>query len=169
MKTTKVEWLTQEDAAARLGMSVRRMLEYASAGKIQTEKGVNEETQRPTLKMHAGDVERLVEERSQQKAGTQMRALATVDYSKRPAAEQVRALLAGNGAAAAGLKPWLTLDQAAEYSGLSRVLLYELIRDGVLPARCDHVASDRWRICRQDLDDLRGERRRAGAAKETFA
>ncbi len=62
-------------------------------------------------------------------------------------------------------KNWLTLDEASAYCGLSRQFLLRLIFAGKLPALPDQVKRDRWRICKADLDALRGGlRERAKAA-----
>lgn len=62
-----VEWISAEAAAERLGISKRRVLEYAQAGALQRRKMRDTVTSQMAIQVHAGDVERLRDERENPK------------------------------------------------------------------------------------------------------
>ena len=68
-------------------------------------------------------------------------------------------LLLGPGPAIAPPRPWLTLDEAAEYSGLPASAVARLIHAGKLRALDVGIRpGGRYRIRRADLDALEGDR-----------
>lgn len=51
-------------------------------------------------------------------------------------------------------KPWLTVSEAAEFSGLPKYYLYQKCRDGSLGINCGTVKHPRFRIKRTDLTEI---------------
>ena len=60
---SRVEWINEEDAAKVLELSEKRVRQFAAAGAVKTKRETNQETKRPHTMYHAGDVERLKEQR----------------------------------------------------------------------------------------------------------
>lgn len=51
---------------------------------------------------------------------------------------------------------WLSVSEAAAYSGIAEKTLLRLIREGKLPAIDQHVRGDKWRIRRKTLEEFDG-------------
>jgi hypothetical protein len=176
----ETKWLDKKHAAEVLGMSTRSVLAMAADGRIQSKRERDEHTKQMSVKLHAGDVERLRYERAhpevvggrapqssmQTLQGEQPRTLQTVRKAP-PSDDLTAALLRVIAPPAPPVNRWMELDQAAEYSGLSRRLLVHLIHQGRLPAFQDVSikidgekrarTGSSWRVCRRDLDALQGE------------
>jgi excisionase family DNA binding protein len=153
---TQVEWLSKDEAAKRLNISTRRVLEYASAGALQSTKFRNPATHHWQVKLHAGDVEKLRDERMlpQTAAARGRLALTTSTPNETGLAKH-----AAEVAARSSPRPWLTLHQAEEYTGLPESALLALIGSGALPALDVGVRpGGKWRVKRTDLDGIEGRR-----------
>jgi hypothetical protein len=99
MKSSRVEWISQEDAAERLGLSVRRILEYATAGRIRTR-----QEGKAARELHAGDVERVAGEREGKRQAAHVRALATVEPEVRAVTRLRRWVRAASGGVGHGFR-----------------------------------------------------------------
>lgn len=140
---------------------MKRVREFGRAGALKTREEKNPDTQRDRTVFHAGDVERLREERKNRVRLAHQRALATMPGGP-PVMANGGNIVPSPGSVGAGAHPgkcWLTIEQAAEQEGLPATLLRRLIEKGRLPALDIYEGSaDRrgWRIHRADLEALRG-------------
>jgi hypothetical protein len=175
------EWITQEVAAGLLHLSIRRVLEYCTAGVIATNppngtrfNGI------PAKTLLKCDVEKLARERERKSKSAELRALNSVDREKvidmlaeapRPATkpEIIDGVIyyndaAGQQTAVFLMCKWVTLEQASQMVGLSRRVLRARILHGKLPALRDESISigkaqpgDCWRVKVSDLQAIAGE------------
>lgn len=143
-------YLTKEVASKRSGRSVRRLLELAAAGRIRKRiirdpaKGNRELTL-----FHAGDIDLLAKGKLPPAAPAPSAALE-ISGPVRP----VAALPQGEAASIAP-RPWLTIAEAADYTGLPAAFLYRMIVDRKLPALdVGQRRGGRWRVARRDLDSI---------------
>lgn len=153
----KAEWLDRQTAAKELNRSIRRVLQFAGAGKIRSQQEPDPKTGRPATFLHAGDVERLREELQTRKKTASARSLAAID---KPRGAQELALLAANANGHVSLSPWFTLDEAARALRLPLTFLKRLIERGELPARNvseGTKAAASWRLTKKDLEELKGK------------
>jgi hypothetical protein len=160
MTPTKVEWYSKEEAGVRLGsperpLSPRRILDLAKEGKIQSEKFKDPKTNQMTVRIHAGSVERYLDERAKNCdiRGDRIRQNPTESDTIR-LMDLVRGLREGCAAHPARL--FLTLSEAVDYSGLPAATLLEFLLSGRLPA-IDvgrRRRGGRWRIRQVDLRKL---------------
>jgi excisionase family DNA binding protein len=142
------EYISKQIAAARLGLSVRRVLELSNTGVIRRRQVVDPDTKRRQTVLLARDVQR-----------------AVVDGQKRLVAYRGGAAPAGEVAAlppvqpplqAAPDRPWLTVDEAAHYSGLPASFLLGMIEEGRLGALDVGVrVGGRYRVARRDVDAIK--------------
>jgi excisionase family DNA binding protein len=156
-------WLSQKEAAEALGVTDRTVRRLCADGKlgsrVQPVLG-----RKPVVMVDQRDVDRILGER--------VRPLAVVSTERMPEPWPVRSLseLPDHGkaltplaqivadairslAAPASPKPWLTLDEAVEFSGLPRAYLVRAARNGAAFAK-DVSASDKraaWRFSREGL------------------
>lgn len=160
----ETEYLSANEAAKILGVAKRTVQLYGQQGKVVTAAGIDSRNQACVL-YHAGDLERFRFERAQP---PKKRDIVVSEAPRKPA-RKPDALQTTQGAmipqvgiiekaAPPATRPWMALDEAERYIGLSRKLLLGLIRTGKLPALEDHVKADRWRVHREDLEALRGVR-----------
>jgi excisionase family DNA binding protein len=144
--STKPEYLSKALAAARLGLSVRRVLELSKDGRIGRRRERDPKTGREQAVFLRSDIERLAA-RSQ--------ALSA------PAAAKGRLALPSafpSALPAEETPPWMTTDEAARHSGLPASFLVRMIEAGRLAALdVGRRPGGRWRINRADLDAIRGE------------
>jgi hypothetical protein len=152
MKPTQIEWLTVKEAAGRLSRSERRVQDLAGeGGPLRSRK--DPDSKNNALQIHAGDVERLIEERA--KVG---RKPSTLRAPIPPSRSLVAS--AANGAQPSlptdGARAWLRVPELAAKWEVSEGAIYELIRSGQLAAR-RFSCRDPWRIHRADAEALRGE------------
>lgn len=135
--STPEQYLSKELAAKRLNMSVRRIMELSQNGRLERFKRPDPVTGRETTIFAVADVERLKDELTP-------KALAVVPTPPR--------------AVTPVLRPWLTLAEAAEYSGLPAAILRDLIEGGKLRALDVGVRpGGRYRVRRADLDGIQGD------------
>jgi excisionase family DNA binding protein len=138
------EFLTKQIAAARLKLSPRRVLELAAAGKIRQRRVIDPKTKRTQMVLLAADINRLA-------AGT---APAPVSAATEMRVARLNAALPPVEVTP---RPWMTADQAAEYSGLPASFLLGMIASGRLAALDVGIRpGGRYRIKRTDLDGIKG-------------
>ena len=176
--------LDKHQAAKRLGVHWRTVLLFANDRKLESVSIRDAKTNQMTTKFPAEAVERLRKERSapavnikpveraekpsEQTALQRVQSPATRATGGGEIAVNLAALL-GSLPALGPLnhpKPWLNLQEASEYSGLSTRLLRLLVRRGELPALRDEpvrvkgqklTPGETLRIKRADLDALEGD------------
>jgi helix-turn-helix protein len=140
-----VSWISTQQAADALGVTertIRRMCSERKVGsRVQREKG-----RKPFRIVNAGDVDRLIAEQARvTRAPDQAHDLVeSRDNARVPTLVKPREL-------APAMKPFLTLDLAADYSGLPARLLARMIRDQILP--CVRFSGETY-VKRSDLDGL---------------
>lgn len=174
------EWLPKRDAAAFLGISNRQLERRAYDGYIAKrflERKPTDRSQTVVYKVedlralkdgapNVTPVVRAAPKRKRRKREQSPLALvpaapASYDAAPAPHADSLAALLAhlGAGQPPAPVKPWLTLKEAAEYSGLPASYLIALARKAVYrpdgrPDVAINVGTDRrasWRFSREGL------------------
>lgn len=171
MTPTKVEWYSKEEAGVRLGsterpLSPRRVLELAKEGRIESERVKDPKTNQMIVRIRAGSVERFLDEKAAQPDALQ------THYRRIPGAFQTHApkcaQMLPNGlsdlvrelcercAPAEPAHLWLTLQEAAEYSGLPSATLLEFIAARRLPVLDVGRGrrGGRWRIRKVDLREM---------------
>lgn len=149
---TKPEYISKRRAAEALGISPRRLLELSQSGRIKRHYHNDPQTHRRAAVFARPDVERLAAERIQ--AAPQSAASVAIPGGTLRPSSQAIALPALEAPA----RPWLTVDEAAEYTGLPASFLSARIVDGKLAALDVGVRSGgRWRVNRRDLDAIAGE------------
>jgi excisionase family DNA binding protein len=157
---TEVKMISKEAAADRLGISTRRVLEFAQAGSLRSEKRRNPETNLWTVVFHAGDVERLRDERATPRPNLSRarNEIARANAATLAALATPATLLLAPAAPPRLWEPheWLTLAEAAIYlRGLPEAYLLTLIDGKKLPACNVGVRpGGRWRVKRSDLDSI---------------
>jgi len=159
-------WLSKPAAAARLAISERTLERMVAAGKGPQSRQRTRRGKRPETVYNPQDVETLADA-----AGVQPFVMAPEPSAPQNAAvartaDGIPPALAGvlsvierlaqmaqrpSIEPASGLSSlWLTLDQAAAYTGLSRAFLKRLVDDGKLPAIRDRAT----KVKREHLDLL---------------
>lgn len=160
MKTTKTaaarrddEWIPKADAAKRLGISIRQIENLTAKGRIRKRKMAKAAWEKTGRVVYAAaDIEAI-------RSGERPAPAALVPVA--PAApapagspgEPVAALAAlarALGLPAPG-KPWLSLREAADYSGLPARWLREAARAGKLRAQNVGEKRERWMFPREGL------------------
>jgi excisionase family DNA binding protein len=139
------QYLTKAIAAKQLDLSVRRVMEMSAAGRLPRHKRFDPATQREAVMFRAADVARLKAEKT------------PVPVPNLPAI--VPAAVERAAALPPPARPWLTLAEAADYSGLPESFLHSMIDQGGLPALDVGVRpGGRYRVRRSDLDQIEGRR-----------
>ena len=152
LNSSKPEYLSKTIAAARLGLSVRRLMELAQQGKIEGFRQFDPQTRRDATMFDVSDVARL-------KAEWTPKAIVPALAAPTPSTALVRT----NGglsapAAAPSPRPWLTIGEAADYSGLPAATLRQFVESGRLAALDVGVRpGGRYRVRRADLDQIQAE------------
>ncbi len=151
--TPSPTWITPKKAAEALGVSERSVYNLCEANKlgyeVQRVKG-----RKPFRMVNAADVERMI--------GSQVRPMLVSEApaTTAPAVQErtfedgarLMATILKSRELSAAPKPWLTLDEAAEYSGLPKAYLLTLARGGCDLAR--NVGTEKrasWRFNRDAL------------------
>ena len=160
----QIEWYSKEEAAARMGsperpLSPRRVLELAQAGRIQSKRERDPQTGQTVVRIHAGSVERYLDEQSGERPREVREPQTPQTLTKRGSEliELLRLLQAGAAgiATAQPARLWLTLQESEEYAGLPASFLVVLIRSGKLPALdVGRRRGGRWRIRQLDLQKI---------------
>jgi excisionase family DNA binding protein len=155
-----MELWTKEVAAEYLSMSVRRLMELSAEGKPKRYREVDPETKREAVMFRCEEIKQMREE---SRAAVLSNALARVPRRfaiEAPAADRMVSLGQAKWATeASAAAPWLTLDDAAEYTGLPASVLQRFIEAGRLPAIDVGVRpGGHWRVKRSDLDAIQGDR-----------
>lgn len=149
-------WLTKQTAAERLNLSQSRVFAIGEAGKIKTQRVKSPSSGQWVTLFHAGDVERVIYDRE-----NPSRVPAKVDKLEiDPLSElfQKTGLMSVRGLPAVKQevqKPWITISEAAEVSGLPASTIESLVKSKrLLALDCGPRPGGRYRIKRADLDAL---------------
>ena len=147
------DWLTSQEAARRLSVKYRTLLDIVSKGRLHPRKIVREGVSGGAVSMFdPAEVESLLEQRTIAKT-----EIVPVKEQGIPAVMQTSLQTAqipvhGSSLALAlqGHEQFLTIEDAVLYIGLPYAELDRLVKSGELPAR----KAGRWYIRRRDLDRL---------------
>jgi len=165
--TPSPEWIRKKEAAARLNVTPRAVLDMVNSGKIKKVSKRDPVSHQTIAWFSAGDVERVAYERTnppekpappekppQAQAPATRRQENTVD-----ALALLRSLMTVTPPPMLPQpKKWLTLEEAEEYIGLPRSELREMILAGKLLALdCGRRKGGSFRVRPQDLEAIRGE------------
>jgi len=159
----QTEYLNKELAATRSGLSVRRLLELASNGRIRKRHFKDPKSKRIIAVFHTADLDKL---KSGSVGDTKYRSVPDTRVMRFPSSEasphiaSSEALPHSDSASVISpTRPWMTLAEAGEYSGLPSSFITRLIEAGKLPGLDVGVRpGGRWRVAKRDLDALKGER-----------
>lgn len=142
-------WLSVADAAKRLGIKPRRMLDYAE--KITSTRVPNPKSGKSVLMFQQSSVDWLAEQR---KRVTET-GLARIPRGNTAIAPLHQAAIAPQTTAQPAWKPWLTLNEAVTFSGLTRAWLLHRAETGDLPEWIRDMGKGshggRWRFLRSAL------------------
>jgi excisionase family DNA binding protein len=149
----KLELLTKQIAADRLGLSVRRIMEFSAEGRFTRHRAFDPETKREAIMFDADEIEAYARE-----AATTPAPGALI-VQRRPTLD---AYDVDDAAAIGAGRLWLTLAEAADYSGLPASILQAMVEVGELAALDVGVRpGGHLRIRRRDLDAIEGKRKGA--------
>lgn len=179
-----VGWITKPEAAKRLNLSESRAAALAGEGKpikSTISKNPNSRKGQNVTLFHEGDVEAYVFRRDHPDENLPGKLDRLLSLSDKPSLVMTLDRERHNAAASMGfsltaeekrlariiedgiiapisLKPWITLDEAAEISGLPKSILLTLIGERKL--KCIDVgprAGGSYRVRRADIETLEGE------------
>lgn len=151
MQATKVEWVSKEEAGVLLGtiqrpLSTRRVLELAREGRLESGRVKDPNSHQTVVRIHAGSIERFLELNRNPEPIPHPRGLRVRDRS------------ADGTLAVSAHHLWLTLEEAADYSGLPASILLRMVTHAELPTIDVGVRpGGRWRVRRTDLDQIPGQ------------
>lgn len=152
LKSAPPDYVSKQLAAARLGLSVRRVLELSTTGAIRRRQVMDPVTKRRQTVLSALDIEQVAVDA--EKRPTAYRGGAAGEVAVLPPLQPQ--LQAAAPAPAHPDRPWLTVEEAEHYSGLPANFLMRMIADGRLPALDVGVrAGGRYRIARRDMDGIK--------------
>lgn len=138
-------YVTKQIAAKRLGLSVRRVLELSARGLIKRRIVLDPGTKRKQTVFREEDVNRMIIDGN--------RSLVAFRAGDVAAAPPVQAIPAPP---AVPDRPWLTVEEAANYSGLPASFLHDMITRRRLAALDVGVrAGGRYRLARRDIDAIK--------------
>lgn len=155
------EYLPKDLAEKKSGLSARRLLELAARGDIRKQHVYDPKSKRRIAVFHAVDIAALTA-RGPIIAEAKSHVTQLIPLRKDAGSLATLPLptSAGVPAAPAAPRPWLTVGESADYSGLPASFLAHLVENGRLPALDVGVRpGGRWRIARRDIDAIKGEKR----------
>jgi excisionase family DNA binding protein len=156
----KLELLTKQIAADRLELSVRRIIELSAAGVFTRHREFDPATKREAIMFDAAEIEAY---RRNAAATPAPGALTVSGAFGRPSRLPLDDYDIDDDADAGAYRLWLTLAEAAKYSGLPASILHAMIDAGELAAIDVGVRpGGHWRVRRFDVDAIEGRRYRDG-------
>ena len=143
------EYVSKDVAAKMLGLGIRRIMDISSKGeRLPRYRREDPATRRETVMFLAADVEKLKAEWTPKPA-----AAVPVPVRSEAAAVGQHFRQASVSLPIPVARPWLTLAEAQEYSGLPAAILLKLIESGKLRALDVGVRpGGRYRVRRAGLD-----------------
>jgi excisionase family DNA binding protein len=171
METTQINWVSKEEAGVLLGsigrpLSNRRVLELAKEGKIESGRSVDPNNGQTVYRIHAGSIERYLDKK-RNPAPIPPPAKRTEPWTAADGLTKRVSELVGlakllrqepteEGEPQRG-RLWLTLEEAADYSGLPAAAIVHFIESKALKAlNVGRRRGGQWRIRRLDLDQFAG-------------
>lgn len=162
------DWLTEPEAARRLGVSTRTLRTWASQGKRPERKYRKREGNRDEPVYNPGDVEELEASKPVVLAKEVAPVLPPIaappvpsyGFSVAPLVpffERLTMALERRLAPPEPVKPWVTMKEASGICGLSEHLLRSLVRTGKLGCLRDKQG---WKVKRTDLEGLEASKLR---------
>ena len=156
---TKPEYISKQLAAEALGLSPRRLLEISQTGQIKRRYARDPVTKRRQAIFRAADVARLADEIASRKCAVRPEA---AERSESAALSHIRTVPPALPQLERPARPWLTVDEAADYTGLPASFLSSMITGGKLAAldigSWRRKVGGRLRVNRRDLDGIKGVR-----------
>jgi excisionase family DNA binding protein len=144
------KYLTVPEAAAILGLKPRRILDFVHTKALKSVKQRDPASGQMATRLEAGDVEAFKRERDQPRPSTS--SAVSVQRPAKPLQIAAPQALAPP----APLRLWLTLEEAATYSGIPVDVLHELIRRRQLAALDTHHRANKYLIRRKTLEEFNG-------------
>jgi excisionase family DNA binding protein len=145
------EYVSKEIAAKRIGLSVRRVLELSERGLLKRRTVRDPVTKRRQTVFREEDVNRVVTEGNRRLTAYRGSAVGAAEVAAVPPLQAISA------PPAVPDRPWLTIDEAANYSGLPASYLLQMIAKQRLVALDVGVRSGgRYRVARRDVDAIKG-------------
>jgi excisionase family DNA binding protein len=141
-------------------------MELSAEGKPKRYREVDPETKREAVMFRSDEIKQMREEMTGAPVPNALARVARRFAIEAPAADRMVSLgqakwatEASAAAPSSGDRPWITLDDAAEYTGLPASVLQRFIEAGRLPAIDVGVRpGGHWRVKRSDLDAIQGDR-----------
>jgi excisionase family DNA binding protein len=147
VRTAAPEFVSKEIAAERLGLSVRRVLELSASGVLKRRQVLDPVTKRRQTVFASADVHRAVMDGKQRLVAYRGGA---GEVAALPPVQEISA------PSPAPDRPWLTVDEAAGYSGLPASFLLGMIEERRLGALDVGVRpGGRYRVARRDVDAIK--------------
>lgn len=151
-------YINKRQAAARAGVSPRRILELAADQVIRSRK-VKDASHQLAVEVHQADLDKYIATFRKPVAEVMGRPERSDELVEKLAMVKAALLPAPEPA----WKPWLSLGEGEAYTGLPASVLLMLIEQGDLPARDVGVRKGgRWRVRKVDLDAIAGVRQARG-------
>ena len=134
---TPEQWISKEEAGIRLGsqerpLSTRRVLELAKTGRLQSDQARDPDTGHMAVRIHAGSVERFIFERDNPSNEGVKREVQSRGPHHPHIPHDLVELIMRTMRPAPSARLFLTLESAADYSGLGAGFLRKQISDGKL-------------------------------------
>jgi excisionase family DNA binding protein len=158
-------WLTKLEAMAMLGVSERTIETWIGEQRLGS-RPEPRPGKRPLTMVDGDDVERIRAERNKGAIIRTPPASTEIDPVPPAPGDQVLALalrMIGPALERERPKEWLTVEEAAEYSGLPEAFLLRAARRGRVIALDVGKGRRDWRILREDLSRIRADRAAASA------
>lgn len=161
VSSSPLMWVDKWEAARRLELSWRRVLELAKKGAIRSKRGRDPSSGQPMVLFYADSLEEYKDAQAERRTeGRQRGPVLTAGQIR-----QLVAIVSGifremtEHGVSIGPRPWLTLAEAEKYCGLSRSLLLTMIQRGELHALRDCPSDEGdetsvFRVKRTDLDAI---------------
>lgn len=166
MEITQTKWLSKEEAGVHLGaigrpMSPRRVLELAREGRLESGKTRDPNSGQTVVRISWDSVQAFLEKRKNPdpvpdpiecEAGA-------VTRKNRSDITNLIYLLRECASGTTRTPLWLTLSEAADYSGLPAPILRDMVTSGQLEVlEVGRRRGGHWRLSRRDLEGIRGQR-----------
>ena len=159
MSVIEREWVALEEATKMLGKSAKTVERLVACGELRSKLEARD-GRKPQRLYHAGHLQRIKEQAIPAPAAEPKRALLPAKTTEIAIAPNFVTTLNDvmtkwlNRPESIGVreKLWLSLEEAQQYSGLSRNMLLDLCREGRVVA----CKSGGWRIRRASLEEFEG-------------
>lgn len=167
MEITQTKWLSKEEAGVHLGtierpLSTRRVLELAREGRLESGKTRDPNSGQTVVRISWDSVQTYLEKKKNPDPPPDPIECRQPSHTTRLTGRAIGDLLEALLRECANRTParlWLTLSEAAEYSGLPAQILRSMVLSGQLEVlEVGRRRGGRWRLSRRDLEGIRGQR-----------